>query len=735
MQNLIKSIVWISLCIIPFIALYIANGSGMDVLNWGTAGMFFPFISGKNIIFRVLVEIALAGWVLLALMDSKYRINIRTSPLTIAYAIFIGIIFIADIFGVDPVNSLWSNYERMEGFVGHIHLFAYFFVLTAMLRTLKDWQIMFKVFLASNVAVLSYGYAQLMGAPGYIFSDNMPKLATWFAAHFPVHQGGNRLDATIGNAAYFSIFCLISAFIAALLWLQSDQPKKKWWYPTLIVLNLIAIFYSGTRGTILGLGFGIFVTLGLMAWYEKGHARKIFAGFLVAMIISVGTLLAFRETAFVKSSSTLYRLSHISVTDLTTMSRINIWKISYQAWLERPILGYGQDNFSYIYARKFIPEKMWDLEPWYDRSHDVFFDWLVAGGILGLVSYLSLYAVALYLMWRKKHDMPFRERAILTGVLAGYFVHNIIVFDNLTSYILFFALLGYIVMRTKGDSHGETHGKALVTDEQMKLLWMPIVGIVLVSSLYYINYRPFMVNRHLVYGMNIQQLLQTMPFADAVKLQEESFKKAISANTLGTEEAREQFLQMGVRLAQVTIPENISEKERQSILQAISSFIASVRKDIDDSYEAHKEDVRMLSIYGMFYNGIGDPVSAEKVLTQARTFAPKKQLIAFDMIRSYLMQKKYQQAYALSSEVYATAPKYQDAIKWYLLSATYAGDFKTARARLIQDGQIVPFDADILNAIVNTGQIALAVELLNELKRTNPEYTAQIDAYLKTLPR
>src|SRR3989304_1576675 len=35
-------------------------------------GMFFPFISGKNFIFRIIIEIISAAWVILALRDRSY---------------------------------------------------------------------------------------------------------------------------------------------------------------------------------------------------------------------------------------------------------------------------------------------------------------------------------------------------------------------------------------------------------------------------------------------------------------------------------------------------------------------------------------------------------------------------------------------------------------------------------------------------------------------------------------
>jgi len=732
MQNIIKKVVWFCLALIPFIALYVADGGTFDPLHWGTQGLYFPFISGKNFLFRFIVEIAFAGWAILALRDATYRVNIKKSPLTIAYAVFMLIILIADIFAVDSGKALWSNYERMEGFVGHIHMFGYFFVLTAMLTTLKSWQNMFKVFLGSNLLVLIYAYGQLLGAKGYIFAEKFPAVAEKFSKLFPIHQSENRLDATIGNSAYFAIFCLMSLSIAGILWAQHHNLKKAWWYPTIIVLNLVALFYSGTRGTIIGLFAGILLTLGIIAWHEKGHARKVLVGVLVAVIVGVSSLFAFKNSDFIKSTPTLNRLASISPTELTTMSRFSIWKISYQAFLEKPILGYGQDNFSYIYARKFIPEKMYNLEPWYDRSHDVFFDWLVAGGILGLLSYLSLYLVALWLMWFKPHDMPLRERAILTGVLGGYFVHNIFVFDNLTSYILFFALLAYIVMRTHGES-ARPKEKELITQEAMNLIVIPIIFVALIAVQYFVNYRPYLVNTSLIRGMSISQMIQTIPLVDAIKISQDSFTKALALNTLGSEESREQFLQMGIRIGQIKVPPETPEVNKQAIGKVINDFLMAVQKDVSESTLKYNEDVRMLSLFGMFYNGIGGSVLAEQVLTKAHNLAPNKQLISFDLIRAYLTQGKYKEAYSLARATYDLQPAYDASQKWLMINSVYVKDYKNTKAYVDGKSGEFPFDGDVLNSAVSTGQISLAIEMLNDLKKKSPEYAGQVDAYIKSL--
>lgn len=731
MQSILKKVIWVCLAIVPFIALYVASGHSLDIINWGTSGFYFPFISGKNLLFRFVVDVAFFSWVLLAVKSPEYRLNVRRSPILLAYSIFIAILFVADTFGVNPFRSFWSNFERMEGFVGHVHLFAYFVVLSAMLRSLGDYTKMFKVFVASNIAVLVFGYGQLLGAPGYIFSQLLPSVAAKFSAAFPIHMSENRLDATIGNSAYFAIYCLMFVFILALVWSQTAEPRKHKWYPVLMVLNLVALFYSGTRGTMIGLVVGGVMTLGLIAWHEKGKARKVFGGAIVAIAVLVTSIFMFKHSALVQSSPTLARIASISPADITTASRLSIWKISYEAFKERPILGYGQDNFITIFASKFDPVKMSNLEPWYDRSHDVFFDWLIAAGALGLISYLSLYAVALWLMWFKKHDMPFREKAILTGALAGYFVHNVFVFDNLMSYIVFILLLAYIAMRTDARG-GITHGK-IPNDETINYVWSPLVGVAFLATLYFVVYQPVRVNHLLVQGLDINRLIQSMSFADAVKVQQDAFTKAIAMHTTGSEEAREQFLQTTVRMAQVTIPEDVPAEDKQRTAQALNSLIGAARADVEASYDSHKDDVRALSIFGSFYIGVGDGVSAERVLSRAHELAPNKQLISFDLVRAYLLENKMDQAYQLSKETFDLAPEYKDAAKVYLLTSVYAKKWSEGKAYVTSKGGDTSFDPDVLNALVNSKQTQLAIQYLNELKKEHPEYGSQVDAYIKQL--
>src|SRR3989344_2225843 len=111
-------------------------------------GMFFPFITGKNFIFRIIIEIIFASWVVLFLRDKSYLP--KRSLIFYFVLASVAVLTLATIFGADVSRSFWSNFERMEGLLGHLHLLMYFLVLVGINRTEKDWWRFFHVsFIAS----------------------------------------------------------------------------------------------------------------------------------------------------------------------------------------------------------------------------------------------------------------------------------------------------------------------------------------------------------------------------------------------------------------------------------------------------------------------------------------------------------------------------------------------------------------------------------------------------------
>ena len=410
----------------PFICLFVANN------------MFFPYITGKNFTFRILVEVMLGSWAVLMFLDAKYRP--KFSWVLAAATAFIVIITVADFHGANPYRSFWSNYERMEGLITHIHLFLFFLIAGSVITTAELWNWLWRTSLGASVIVDIYAFTQIAG----------------------IEASNGRLDGTFGNASYLSVYAMFHIFIAAFLFIRSESKSWsiRWIYPFIAFLNLIVLFYTQTRGTILGLLAGSALAFFMFAIFDKEHPKlKRYAyGGVIAIILLVGGFISLRHSALVQSVPTLQRLAAISLTDTTTSSRFMIWNMSWQGFKEKPLLGWGQDNFLYVFS-KFYNPKMWNQEPWFDRSHDVFFDWLIAGGALGLLAYLSMFGALIYYLWfSKKKHFSIAERSIFTGMLVGYFIHNIFVFDNLTSYIVFFSLLAYFHSQHADEPRDEVRG-------------------------------------------------------------------------------------------------------------------------------------------------------------------------------------------------------------------------------------------------------------------------------------
>jgi hypothetical protein len=152
--------------------------------------------------------------------------------------------------------------------------------------------------------------------------------------------------------------------------------------------------------------------------------------------------------------------------------------------MERPILGWGQENFSYIFNKYYDPS-MYGQEQWFDRAHNEFLDWLVAAGIPALLLYISFFILALIAIVRSK-NLSIPEQAVLIGILAAYGFNNLFVFDNLVSLIYFYLILALC--------HGES-SRALPRwsfmakrgDDRVIAVAAPIVIVAVVGGLWVFN--------------------------------------------------------------------------------------------------------------------------------------------------------------------------------------------------------------------------------------------------------
>src|SRR3989344_1828958 len=96
-NNQLRYVILAGLFIIPFVPLVVSTS------------LFFPFITGKAFVFRILVEIIFACYLVLAVREAEYRP--KFSWILGAFMAFLAVMGVADFFAINSYKAFWSNFE------------------------------------------------------------------------------------------------------------------------------------------------------------------------------------------------------------------------------------------------------------------------------------------------------------------------------------------------------------------------------------------------------------------------------------------------------------------------------------------------------------------------------------------------------------------------------------------------------------------------------------------------
>jgi len=481
-----------------------------------TPSTLFPFIVGKYAFFRTMVSLALICFLLGMLFQDKTRINtdkkrIHTdnqyksakirinpclkNPLVIAVSIFVSIFLLACLFGVDPKWSFWSNFERGEGGLQILYLGIFFWLLVVLFREEKDWQIIFWISILVATLVILYGIAAHLKyidaemttriENGFEIKELTGRGGPWFQT-FKNYIGpsfkdpGFRFAGSLGNPAYTASYFIFALFYAGYLLIKktrinTDEKRiytdkksaliRQNLYKSVLLLSIILflVFFwlAATRGAFVGLLAAIMVGAFYFAFQYKKY-RKPLIGLILIGLMAVGLMVYFRDTPFVKSLPGS-RIFQITLSAETWQHRTYMWQTAIEGFKERPLLGWGPENFIKIFDKHF-PVKYFNpsagFGAWFDRAHSIYFDYLAETGILGLLSYLSIFIVFYWQLFRagtSKQEQVIREKKqvlfpssqlLITNVLLfslpiAYLVQGIVLFEILPLYINLFLFLAF----------------------------------------------------------------------------------------------------------------------------------------------------------------------------------------------------------------------------------------------------------------------------------------------------
>jgi Flp pilus assembly protein TadD len=352
---------------------------------------------------------------------------------------------------------------------------------------------------------------------------------------------------------------------------------------------------------------------------------------------------------------------------------------------------------------------MYAQEQWFDRAHDIFLDWLIAAGFFGLFAYLLLFALGILFIWTPgiasqekgifknlkyawkryisgEEETKLLEKSILTGLFAAYLVHNIFVFDNLFSYILFFSVLAFLHTANAREAAPAKAPAKKASSDELPVTYVAIpVFIVLAAVMYIVNIKPILANELIIDG--IQPHPNESGQMTFTKQNLDSFKQVIAYDTFGNSEAREQLVQASMKAKTASMDDSL----RQDLFDYAKEQTLLQIKEAPG-------DARNETFAGMLFLRYGNNNEALAHFAEAHKLSPNKQTISFNLILAYLNAGRADDAFALAKSTYELAPEFADAAKNYAVTALYKGDIDLADSLLTKAyGTTLVYDEDLIS--------------------------------------
>ncbi len=493
--------------------------------------------------------------------------------------------------GVFPERSLWSDIFWASGvlFIAHVAFLAW---LLSELLTEYDWSLVRRgVAISSGVfaLLLIVGTAGL-GAAGTFLWVNL-----------------GETGLTFGNETYAGLYLLL-AFIIGLIEFSRTREWGKLRVSLLLslvfialsplLLNAVGLLTGRTPLTLLlespsallGLARASSAALILLLIFLAGHflvKRFVPKPWDMRLTAGGGALIVLGIAGAIALLFTPQSAVQQAYIEESTAARIIVWEASASAVRDRPLLGWGPENFNYALERHFDPRLFMDEnlgEIWFERAHNVFVDTLVGSGLVGVLSFVLLGSTFLIVVYRARRRglIGDTEAVLLFALVPAHLLQLQTGFDTIGSYTLLGFVGGYALWL-------ERKTLPVMTVSSMTIRKI-VAGILLVGALGSVY---FVALNEYVRQLALPATFKGRSLAEQQKNMEKSLERVSSFESLRL--SSRSFIKGSLSI----IAEKSTPERRKNILTVAHQYEEHYKRYLEvqpDHYRAHMNYAYLLLI-------------------------------------------------------------------------------------------------------------------------------------------